>query len=290
MTFSLFALIRRDNNFSVKAISLSMELQETLKTEFENQYDKFISGVDEDVDFDGDWKPDENQFLCLPEADIEGIDTMKPVIDNNISSFDLLSLEDDGECIKSIFCVIERENKKIILVQKFHSNQILSHNWRSLFLQGNVFNKLESSVLQINSSITAFLINGKLKFKSFHSLRSIFDVMMCFMEATDEMVATFCTHSKIKTDSEQFKSIADTVIRKKITAINKSEVLENYEIKYIQEQYKKYFQRDLLVENDKIVLSINKKEVKHTLDFLLENVFKGVLSSQSYKTNSKSRL
>ena len=212
MVFNIFALIRKDDDFSVRLISLSKDVQDSLKGEFENQYDRFTNGIDEDVDFDGDWKPDENQFLCLAENEVTGLDIMKSVIDSNSSSFELLSLENDGEFIKSIFCIIQKEDKNIILIQKFYNNQILNHNWKALFLKGDVFNRLESPILQINNNISAFLIDGKLKFKSFHSLRSIFDVMACFMEATDDMVVAFCEHNKIKTDGKEFKNIADTVI------------------------------------------------------------------------------
>lgn len=288
MGFNLFALLKKDNEYQVKLISLSKKLQWQLKEEFISQYADFISGVDDEIEFTGDWKPDENQFLLL--KDLREIDLIEKVKSENADSFSPFDIKNDGQHIKAIFSILNIDNKDIVLIQKINKNQIIEHDKWLLFLDGNVFNKISEPTLEISDRIVAIIEDRVIKFKSFNYIRCIFDVLHCFMEATDSVVRAFSTHPKIKSNEDDFVKIADSVIRKQITQLNKSGILDSTKVTDINKKYKAYTGKELTLDNGKIVLLSDKKEVKQILNFLLENLFSGILSNAHYQTNSKRKL
>lgn len=288
MAFNLFALLKIENEYQVRLFSLSKELQAQLSEEFISQYSNFISGIDEEIEFTGDWKPDDNQLLLL--KDLDGISLMENVKTNNADSFDIFNIKKEGAYLKAIFAVQNINNRDLLLVQQISKSQVIEHNKWVLLSDNNVFNKISEPTLEISDRIVAIIDAGVVKFKSYPSLRCIFDILHCFMEATNPVLKAFAAHSKIECNESEFIKIADSVIRKQITQLNQSGILDNAKVSDIQKKYKKYTGEDLIVNNGKIVLSNNKKEIKTILNFLLENLFAGILSNLHYQTNSKRKL
>jgi len=83
--------------------------------------------------------------------------------------------------------------------------------------------------------------------------------------------------------------MADTWIRRKIAAINDSDVLQNNTVAKI----KKLAQRcrfEINIENGKIEIPVDKKKLKEILGFLDNEVYKGAFSEETYITNSKRKV
>ena len=90
-------------------------------------------------------------------------------------------------------------------------------------------------------------------------------------------------------DKDQFQSMADTWIRRKIAVINDSGVLKNNKASKIK-RLAKNCGLEITVENEKIVIPADKKKLKEILCFLDEEVYKGVFTEDTYITNSKRKM
>ncbi|EHQ9369278.1 DUF4868 domain-containing protein, partial [Salmonella enterica] len=84
--------------------------------------------------------------------------------------------------------------------------------------------------------------------------------------------------------------VADTVIRTKVTLINKSGTLNNQTISKLKKAAKKInfpLQTNLVSGVEKIVMPQEKKAIKALLDFLDEDIFTSEITQTIYKSNSK---
>ena len=126
-----------------------------------------------------------------------------------------------------------------------------------------------------------------IKFKSFSNLRSILDVLEIYQDATDEEVRGFAGHPHLSVeDLDEFVLNADQVTRKLINAVVASGVLDDYTPTQIQTAAA-MTQLAVELEDDRIVLPVERREVKNLLQFLDESRYNGPLSGQTYVTNSR---
>ena len=73
MPENLFAACRINGELVCRRVRLDGTIQKDVEEIFAHQAEKFFEGVDEEVPFDGRWKPDENEVLTLevtPEAEM----------------------------------------------------------------------------------------------------------------------------------------------------------------------------------------------------------------------------
>ena len=126
-----------------------------------------------------------------------------------------------------------------------------------------------------------------MQLSSFYYARQIFDLSECYRSATDSEVESFTTSSKLALDnSEAFKGMANTWIRRKIAMINDSQVLDNYSAKEIKSRAK-LVGVDIDVKDKKIVIPNDKEKIKIILGFLDEEAYKGPFSQKTFLANSK---
>ena len=62
---NLFALCRLTTGLQVKRVALAQPVQAKVGHIFQTQANYFLNGVAEEVDFSGDWKPDDDELLVI---------------------------------------------------------------------------------------------------------------------------------------------------------------------------------------------------------------------------------
>lgn len=287
---SFFALIKDDNGVcQIKRIRVNQALQTELAQVFEDQRVAFEQGVDTEVTFNGDWKPESNEVLTL--LDIAESQLMSSAFTANATSFTDLDLSNfSNEPIKALFTGINVYGVIKVFVQKFSSGQVLSRNSLPIIQMqtGNTFVKVTSEMFTIDNKLVAVIEGNKTKFKSFHNARMVFDLTDFYKEATDDDLTNIAQHASLDIpDVVRFIEHADSQVRKMVHLIQRNAVLDSYTVAQISTAAANFPNVPIVLNNGKITLPNDKKELKDILHFLLEDIYKGPLSGSSYLTNSK---
>jgi hypothetical protein len=287
---NFFALIKDDNgSCQIKRVRVNQPLQTELIQIFEEQRVLFERGVDIEVVFNGDWKPDLNEVLTID--DIAESVIMKNAINANALSFsDVVISNFSNEPIKAIFTGITTNGQTKVFVQKFSSRQALSLNQLPIIKMqtGNTFVKTTDDIFTIDNKLVAIIEDSKTKFKSFHNARMVFDLSEFYKEATDDDLIQMSQHASLEiADLTSFIAEADSQVRKMAHSIEKSGVLYSYTVNQISTAAANFLDIPVVVNNGKITLPSDKKDLKDVLHFLLEDIYKGPLSGSDYLTNSK---
>ena len=134
MPQNLFAACLTNGGLKAKRVPLSGDIQQAVAAEFNKQEEQFRSGVTNEVDFDGRWKPDESEFLTIDvpaEAQV-----FHDTIEANamaIPSINTKIFEDEG--IKALFTGVTTDGITRILVQRFTSQQVLQRKFTLSFFK-----------------------------------------------------------------------------------------------------------------------------------------------------------
>ncbi len=165
-----------------------------------------------------------------------------------------------------------------VVFQRFRKEQYISTKWCNLIFENNTFFQEKRFGISIADGVDCYYTDKELQFSTFYYARQIFDLSECYRSATDSEVESFTTSSKLALDnSEAFKRMANTWIRRKIAMINDSQVLDNYSAKEIKSRAK-LVGVDIDVKDKKIVIPKDKEKIKIILGFLDEEAYKGPFS------------
>lgn len=287
---NFFALIKDDSgSCQIKRVRVNQPLQSELIQIFENQRVLFEQDVDTEVIFNGDWKPDLNEVLTID--DIAESQILIDAINSNASSFpDVVISNFSNEPIKAIFTGINTNGQTKVFVQKFSSRQALSLNELPVIKMqtGNTFVKTTDDIFTIDNKLVAIIEGNKTKFKSFHNARMVFDLSNFYKKATDDDLTQMAQHASLEiADLTSFIAEADAQVRKMAHSIESSGVLDNYTVTQISTAAANFPDIPVIVNNGKIALPSDKRELKEVLHFLLEDIYKGPLSGSDFLTNSK---
>lgn len=284
---SLFAVCKVDSDLICKRVRLTADVQRDVTGLFRSQETAFHHNVDYEIPFDGTWKADEDEILSL-----EVPPSAQPIVDaadaNAISAEVLDTHAFSHEGIKALFMVVRHDDALRILIQRFTAQQLLDRKF-VLTLDRNTFNRLSEPGFTLDTSLTCIIENGKIKFKSLQKLRSIIDIAEIYREATDVEVRTFALHRKFHVGNvDRFVDDADLVIRRLISGIVADRILDRSDLATIEDAARET-RLPIAIENGKIVMPKQKKEVKELLTFLNESRYNGPLSGTPYVTNSRRR-
>lgn len=288
MSLSLFALTNDPARRIVK-FELSRPVQIELTDYIKSQEETFDEVVDE-IEFDGKYKPDVGEILYINNYD--DIDGLAQAIEAPLGVEPVDPSEDFFLIIKALFTGYQKPNGSVkILLQNFDRRKIISTNGLSIFHANNVYKKIEGIGLTVDHKLTATLEDGKLKFYSFHSTRQMFDLSEYYKEATDADVVEFLQIDVMQSvDSDEFIALADSWVRRKISLVQQSGILQNvplHEIKAVATEFGIPF--TTVDENGTEVICVpdNKSDLKKLLRFLDEDYYKSPLSKTHFVTNSK---
>lgn len=284
MPESLFAVCRIDGDLVPRRVRLSGDVQDQVEAIFASQEQSFFEGVNDEVPFNGDWKPDPNELLTvnlIPEAGI-----FRETLSRNANTVDDLDLANYAAAgVKALF-IGQAGDDGLVLVQRFTLGQVLTRRF-SLFLAGNTFRRLTAPTFDLANSLTFVIDEDLIKFKSFSNLHMILDVGNLYQEATAPVMQNFAGHPKLEVaDIEVFIELADRPTRKLINSIIESGVLDNFTALQIRDAAKAT-QLDVVVEGECLVFPDERRDQKELLRFLDESRYSGPLSGRPYVTNSR---
>jgi hypothetical protein len=269
----------------VRHVQLADQLQGQLDGIFQVQEMSFMAGIDEEIAFTGDWKPDDDQLLTingLPEAQV-----LIAATEMNAIALPVLDVQNFGqENVKGLFTSIGVGHTKRLLVQNFGPQQLLSTQF-TLLHDGNVFRRLTEPAFSLGTQLVAIIgAGGDLKFKSYPMLRRILDISPVFREATDAELGAFCAHACLSFgDAQLFAGSADEGVRKLVHAIGKMNVLGVHAVGEIETRANEIgFQLEVVA--GRITVPQDRKRAKALFSFLLNRVYRGPLDQQLLITNS----
>jgi hypothetical protein len=291
MPLNLFALTSNPENRIVR-FALSQEVQDELTQYITSQEQDFRASIEQEIPFDGKYKPDFGEALVIQNYD--DIDGLDQAVKNPLSVADVEPSATTFESIKALFTGHVAQNDKVtILIQHFDKRKIISTNGLSIFHSANVYKKIDGIGVTIDSKLSAILEDGNLKFFSFHLLRQVFDLSEYYKEATDNDIKDFASNPLIKVENlDQLVELSDSWIRRKVSLIQQSQILESVPINDFKAVASEFnIPLDTVIDggSEVIKLPTNKASLKTILRFLDEDYYKSPLSKVQYITNSKRR-
>ena len=282
---NLLALCHDANGISIKRIPLNGALQNPVMQIFSDQEAAFRAGRPNEVAFDGDWNPDEDEILVLDNT--ADANAMMAAAAGNVLALPAIDAGNfDAENIKALFIGVDAGGVLRLLVQRFTAAQVLSRKF-AVIANNNQFNQITDPAFNLATSLTCIIEGGQIKFESYHKLRAVIDVATFFAAATDDDIDDFAGHASIAiADVPALKAMATQTERKLIHKLSSSGVLDNYTPQQIQTQAAA---TGLAVQlaNGQIVFPADKQEVRRLLRFLDDSLYEAALSGLRYVTNSK---
>jgi hypothetical protein len=286
---SLFALTN-DAARRILRLPLSRDVQNEVTETFKRQEDDFNTLAQEEVPFDGKYKPDDGESLVIQNYD--DIDGLRRAIDNPLSIPEIMPDPTEFATIKAIFSGYrDTKGTVVALIQSFDRRKIISTSGLSIFHSSNVYKKVDGIGITLDTRLAATLVDSTLRFFSFHAVRQIFDLSEYYIEATDADIREFATISSIRIDDlPAFIALSDSWVRRKVALIKQSQILEIVAIDAIKQAAATFnIQVATALDGDveTIVLPRNKFELKKILRFLDEDYYQSPLLNRNYLSNSK---
>lgn len=288
---SLLAWCKSDNkSLSICRIEIEQSAQISICNNFEKYFVEYFSDDKERVVFDGSYKPEVNEYLAIENFNIdeEIKNALKsplgvPAFSKNNNKY--------PEIIALFIGQYDRNNDSYnIAFQKFKSSQYISTKMMHLFFDSNTFREEKRFGISVALALDCIYTNNELRFISYYFARQIFDLNKYYRHATDKEVTCFIQNKYLAIEDESlFYEHADSWIRRKIAMINDSGVLKDISVNRIKSKGKTVG-LNVNIENGKILLPRDKKELKKILGFLDEEVYKGPFSQTSYIANSKRKI
>lgn len=281
----LYAACRLAGSLVVRHVQMNAQLQNQLDGIFQAQDAAFFDGINAEIDFTGDWKPDADEILVtrgLPEAQALFAEASQNAI--ALAPLDVNNFQNEG--IKALFTVMGNGPNKRLLIQSFGPQQILSSKL-SFLHDGNVFRKLTEPAFTLGTQLLATVDPaGDVRFKSFSLLRRVFDLGDFYRQATDIELSAFCGHPSLAIpDAAAFVVGADEGIRKAVHTVVKVDVLGNHPVTDIAHKATA-IGFSLNINGGRIEVPLDRKGAKALFSFLLNKVYRGPIDDQLFITNS----
>jgi len=261
---------------SVKKILLTQQITVNIRKVFTDAAQYILNDDTEQIEFTGNYKIDDEEILYitmpLPE-------TLNEVATNSIA---IEELDLEGDKIKALFWY---ENDTYYF-QSFDARKLLT-NRNVLFYSNNTYTKLNSNAFVVDNVVNAIYTNGKFYFKSYANANKIFPLIEYFQEATNDDIISFSEHQNILIDQQWLLDNSNTLIRKHITLLQKSNILNTSTTTKMKRSANKFNLKIELNAAGKIIFPQDKKKCKDLLTFLNEQFFVGVISGTKFRTNSK---
>lgn len=274
-----------DQEFEIKRVEISQNVAGEIGRLFSRQLEYFLRGVEEEIEFNGDWKPDEDEllYIALPEPLTNIVDTCT---NNTLELPTIDAAQILSENIRALAASVRHQGRNKLAIQKFSSRQILENKF-SLILRNQVFNRLEDPILTINDKICAVVDREQLKFTNFGVIKTIFDLTSFYHEASDQEIDEFSEMESVDIpDIDAFKAACTQTSRKLLHAIQKSGALEERSAAEIR-RAAEALDVEITVRKGRIVFPTNRKELRELLSFLDDGLYRAHLSGTRYLANSK---
>ena len=290
--FQLTAIVSKgtkDTQMDLLHVPLFQKLQANLTADWSSQYDAFVTEIQEIV-FDPGYKLEKHECFCLPEYELPNwLGTESSL---TISDLEMLSNDETQiNRIKGVAGFARNEySEELILFQNFRPSQVI-RRYRSLFLQGNVYDNIRHPVLTLGGKLSAVyqFKEGKLLFDNFRNVNTFLPLSDFYKEASEQDIREVLLHEKLAPEDVDALAIdANQWFRTRFTMLKHSSVLEDFTALEIQSRSSGYeVSIQLTADNKKIVFPADKSAAKKLLQFLNEEIYRGAITDTLYETNSR---
>ena len=280
---SQFYALMHDN--TVKYISLKEDIVTDIRNLFINGGAKLKpEGIEEDI-FDGNIVSRNGENITyvnynLPEDFLRVPDNQADMSEYNINE----------DVPKSIFYYVDGK----FYFQIFNKKNMLQRKMvLQLFEYGNVFTKMNNTAFIVEDKVHAIYENGKLYFQSYTIANQIFSLIDFVTEATNTEIESFCEIKGIDVSAENIKHIANIKTRRLIKLLSSTNNITTFMRKASRTKtslLKKYgINAQINGDNELVLPTDNVVELNRTLEFLNEDIFRGVITDSLYRSNSKKK-
>ncbi|ECX9498751.1 DUF4868 domain-containing protein, partial [Salmonella enterica] len=275
-------------------IDIDAPAQTVVENLFRTQRSEFINEDIEEIEFCAYYNVQDGEIFSINPFDDE------IGIINAIERPDAVPVWDPDDVSVHYFKALftgepaSNGNPTQVWLQCFDRRQIIN-NEKSFFQvvtqPGNRFSVSTRPGFSLSDRLTAILVGDKLLFKSFFMLRRFFNMEEYFNEATREDLDNFIGNDIFHVENaEDFMMFADSAIKKKVSLIISSGILNDQPIENLIECAQKIgYQLGITNVNgdNKITMPNSKREVKQLLYFLDQGYFNSIITNELMLTNSK---
>ncbi len=288
MPIDLLAICKVGGALTLKRVVVTQPVQELLEGVFAGQEANFLRDITGEVDFDGSWKPEDDELLrAQPVGDVAalwGLSTQNVIALDHVNPTNI-----PNEGIRGLCVAMGEGDQRRLLIQNFSARQLLNRGALAFVYEAGVFNQLTQPAFAISNNLSAILYQDFLKFRSYSNVKMIFDLTNVYQEATNAQIDAFGAHgSLVVADIQAFKAFSDQGIRKLVNAVSKKGVLDNFLPVQIVEAAASSM-LEIALDNGRLVVPQNRADAKKLLHFLDEGFYRGPLSGVAFITNSKRR-
>lgn len=282
-----FLLINSDDQ-KILRMDLAPDVGDAVRRMFSQAVQDLEHGIDELIAFDPGYQLQECELFQISDFPIEDglLSACKqPLSVERLDAKDLANLP-----VKSIVGYSLSGDECRLYFQNFDSRRILIPGKRFAvwaLADRSTFQELTEPVVILDGPLAAIWENGVLKFKSFHLARQLFDLSTYFKAATNEQVEQFIEHRLLLyNDKAKLIGGLSDWYRKKIALILRGDVLDEMTIKSIRKAGK-LIDYEVPVQDNRILLPDDKKMLKELLQFLDEDIYRGIMSQRKLLSSGK---
>ncbi|HBY9721332.1 TPA: DUF4868 domain-containing protein [Klebsiella aerogenes] len=290
----LFAITDSEIPTRIIKIDIDAPAQTVVENLFRTQRSEFINEDIEEIELCASYNVQDGEIFSINPFDDE------IGIINAIERPDAVPVWDPDDVSVHYFKALftgepaSNGNPTQVWLQCFDRRQIIN-NEKSFFQvvtqPGNRFSVSTRPGFSLSDRLTAILVGDKLLFKSFFMLRRFFNMEEYFNEATREDLDNFIGNDIFHVENaEDFMTFADSAIKKKVSLIISSGILNDQPIENLIECAQKIgYQLGITNVNgdNKITMPNSKREVKQLLYFLDQGYFNSIITNELMLTNSK---
>ncbi|HHC3024558.1 DUF4868 domain-containing protein [Klebsiella aerogenes] len=290
----LFAITDSEIPTRIIKIDIDAPAQTVVENLFRTQRSEFTNEDIEEIEFCASYNVQDGEIFSINPFDDE------IGIINAIERPDAVPVWDPDDVSVHYFKALftgepaSNGNPTQVWLQCFDRRQIIN-NEKSFFQvvtqPGNRFSVSTRPGFSLSDRLTAILVGDKLLFKSFFMLRRFFNMEEYFNEATREDLDNFIGNDIFHVENaEDFMMFADSAIKKKVSLIISSGILNDQPIENLIECAQKIgYQLGITNVNgdNKITMPNSKREVKQLLYFLDQGYFNSIITNELMLTNSK---
>ena len=279
---SQFYALMSDN--TVKYISLKEEIVDDVKNIFINGGNKLKpEGLEED-EFDGNIVSRNGENIVYVNYILP--DDFQRIPDNqaDMSDYDI-----NRDIPKSIFYYDDGK----FYFQAFNKKNMLQRKMVLQICRDNAYSKMNNSAFIVDDKVHAIYENGKLYFQSYTLANQIFSLIDFVTEATNGEIDSFGNIAGISVDANVVKDIANVKTRRLVKLLSSTNNIATFIGKNAKTRtslLKQYGIKAQINANNELELPTdNVADLNRALEFLNEDIFKGVITNSLYRSNSKKK-
>ncbi len=279
---SQFYALMSDN--TVKYISLKEEIVDDVKNIFINGGNKLKpEGLEED-EFDGNIVSRNGENIVYVNYILP--DDFQRIPDNqaDMSDYDI-----NRDIPKSIFYYDDGK----FYFQAFNKKNMLQRKMVLQICGDNAYSKMNNSAFIVDDKVHAIYENGKLYFQSYTLANQIFSLIDFVTEATNGEIDSFGNITGISVNANVVKDIANVKTRRLVKLLSSTNNIATFIGKNAKTRtslLRQYGIKAQINANNELELPTdNVADLNRALEFLNEDIFKGVITNSLYRSNSKKK-